>query len=76
MSSQQKPITNNVDIAMQKVREMQSIIFDKDTSPNKLFQKTQQVIIYMEKASQEIKANYEEISRKLTEQMNTGKVQK
>ena len=71
-----KPKTNNVDIAMQKVRELQSIIFDKDTSPNKIFQKTQQIMMYMEKGSQEIKTNYEEISRKLTEQMNTGVVQK
>ncbi len=71
-----KPKTNNVDIAMQKVRELQSIIFDKDTSPNKIFQKTQQIMMYMEKGSQEIKTNYEEISRKLTEQMNTGRVQK
>jgi len=68
--------TNNVDIAMSKVRELQAIIFDKDTSPNKIFQKTQQIMMYMEKGSQEIKTNYEEISRKLTEQMNTGVVQK
>ncbi len=71
----QKPITNNVDIAMEKIRELQVLIFHKDTSPNKLFIKTQEVMGYMEKASVEIKANYAEISRKLTEQMNTGRVQ-
>lgn len=70
-----KPIVNNVDIAISKIRELQAFIFDKNTSPNLLFNKTQEVIQYMEKASIEIKANYAEISRKLTEQMNTGRVQ-
>lgn len=65
---------NNVDICMEKLRELQAIIFDKDTSPNKLFLKTQQLMGYLEKASKEINTNYKEISRKLTDQMNTGKV--
>lgn len=67
---------NNVDIAITKVRELQAFIFDKNASPQALFDKTQEVIEYMHKASTEINANYEEISRKLTEQMNTGRVQK
>lgn len=67
---------NNVDIAIGKVRELQAYLFDKNASPQSLFDKSQEVIEYMMKASQEINANYEEISRKLTEQLNTGKPQK
>ena len=70
------PKKNNVDLASERIRELQGMIFDRDTSPNKLFQKTQQIMLYMEKASKEINTNYEEISAKLTEQMNTGRVQK
>ena len=66
---------NNVDIAITKVRELQAAIFDKRSSPQSLFDKSQEVIEYMNKASVEINSNYEEISRKLTEQMTTGKPQ-
>jgi hypothetical protein len=61
---------NNVDIAITKVRELQSMIFSPDSSPNILFKKTQEITEYMNLASKEIKTNYEEISRKLTERMN------
>ena len=66
---------NNVDIAMNKIRELQTLIFDRDSSPNKIFEKTQQIMLYMEKASVEINTNYAEISKKLTAEMNTGKKQ-
>ena len=71
-----RPKQNSVDIAMEKVRELQAIIFDKDTSPNKLFSKTQEIVKHMEDASIQINENYIEISQKLTAQMNTGRVQK
>ena len=61
---------NNVDIALGKVRELQSQIFSPDASPNSLFKKTQEIVESMNLASKEIQANYEEISRKLTEKMN------
>jgi len=61
---------NNVDIAILKVRELQSLIFDNNSNNNILFTKTQEVIQVMEKASVEINANYEDISRKLTDDMN------
>ena len=67
---------NNVDIAIAKVRELQAFIFNKNASPQSLFDKSNEVIEYMNRASQEINMNYEEISRKLTEQLNTGKPQK
>ena len=66
---------NNVDIAIQKVRQLQQMIFDYNKSPNELFKFTNEVLKDMEAASAEIKTNYEEISRKLTQEMNTGKKQ-
>jgi len=63
-------MANNVDIAIIKVRELQSHIFDNDASNNSLFKKTEELIQYLQKASVEINANYEEISRKLTDDMN------
>lgn len=68
-------VTNNVDIAMQKVRQLQQMLYDNSKSVNDLFKFTNEVIKDMEKASTEIKTNYEEISRKLTEEFNTGKKQ-
>jgi translation initiation factor 2 alpha subunit (eIF-2alpha) len=66
---------NNVDIAISKVRELQSLIYDPNSSQNSLFKKTQEIINVMQLASQEIKMNYEDISRKLTDHLNTGKPQ-
>lgn len=66
---------NNVDIAISKVRELQSLFFSPDASPNSLFKKSQEVIEAMNKASIEINANYKDISKKLTDQMNTGRIQ-
>lgn len=67
---------NNVDIAISEIRQLQQYIFDPSKSPNDVFAFTTQIIQTMEKASKEINTNYEEISAKLTEQMNTGRVQK
>lgn len=66
---------NNVDLAIGKVRELQQMFYSADASPNTLFKKSQEVIQYMELASKEVRTNYEDISRKLTQQMNTGRVQ-
>jgi len=66
---------NNVDIATQKLRELQSKIYDYNTSPNDLFKFTNEIMPYMDKASKEIQTNYKDISEKLTTQMNTGRVQ-
>lgn len=66
---------NNVDIATQKLRELQAKIYDYNTSPNDLFKFTNEIMPYMDKASKEIQTNYKEISEKLTKQMNTGRVQ-
>ena len=66
---------NNVDIAITKVRELQGMIFDRSISSQQLFDKSNEVIDYMNKASVEINTNYEEISEKLTAQLNTGRKQ-
>jgi len=64
---------NNVDLATQKLRELQQKIFDFNTSPNDLFKFTNEIMPFMDKASKEIQTNYREISEKLTAEMNTGK---
>jgi hypothetical protein len=66
---------NNVDLATQKLRELQSMIYDYSKSPNDLFKFTNEIMPYMDRASKEIQTNYKEISEKLTQQMNTGRVQ-
>lgn len=66
---------NNVDIAMGKIRELQSLIFNDSVSRNDLFQKTQDILLSMEAASKEINTNYEDISARLTKEMNTGRKQ-
>ena len=66
---------NSVDLAIAKVRELQSLLYDNNSSPNSLFKKTEEIIHYMNDASREINTNYEEISDKLTKQMNTGRKQ-
>jgi len=66
---------NNVDIAITKVRELQGMLFDRSISSQDLFDKSNEVIEYMNKASVEINTNYEEISEKLTAQLNTGRKQ-
>ena len=66
---------NNIDLATQKLRELQQKIFDYNTSPNDLFKFTNEIMPFMDRASREIETNYKEISEKLTAQMNTGRVQ-
>lgn len=66
---------NNVDLSIQKLRQLQNMIYDNNISRNDLFKFTEDVINQMNLASAEININYETISKKLTEQLNTGKVQ-
>lgn len=69
-------MANNVDLAIMELRQFQQMLFDRSKSPDDLFNKTNEILEIMNNASAEIKMNYEDISRKLTAQMNTGKVQK
>lgn len=66
---------NNVDLATQKVRELQTMIYDYSISQNELFAKTNEILGFMDKASKEITTNYKDISKKLTDHMNTGRIQ-
>lgn len=66
---------NNVDLATQKLRELQTKIFDYNVSPNDLFKFTNEIMPFMDKASKEIQTNYETISEQLTREMNTGRKQ-
>ena len=66
---------NNVDLSIAKMRELQQLFYNSDASPNILFKKSMEIIESMEKASKEIQTNYEDISKKLTEHMNTGRIQ-
>ena len=66
---------NNVDLATQKLRQLQSMIYDYNISPNDLFKFTNEIMPFMDKASKEIQTNYRDISEKLTAEMNTGKKQ-
>lgn len=67
---------NNVDIATQKLRELQQLFFNPKKSPQDFFDFTQKELMpLMDNASREIKTNYEEVSKKLTDHFNTGRPQ-
>ena len=73
MDKQDDKQENNVDIAIQELRKLQQMIFSFDKSDQDLFNYTNEIIKTMEKASKEIKTNYEDISRKLTDLWNGKK---
>lgn len=66
---------NSVDLAIQQLRNLQSMFYRHDMSSNDLFKVTNDIIVTMEQASKEINTNYKEISDKLTKHMNTGRPQ-
>ena len=68
-------MANSVDLAIRKVRELQALVYDNNASRTDLFKKCEEVVQYMNDASVEINTNYEEISDKLTKQLNTGRKQ-
>lgn len=68
-------MANSVDLAVRQVRELQALIYDNNASRTDLFNKCEEVMKYMNDASQEINTNYEEISDKLTKELNTGRKQ-
>ena len=68
-------MANSVDIAIGKVRELQSLVYDDNASRKDLFNKCEEVMKYMHDASIEINTNYEEVSAKLTAHLNTGRPQ-
>jgi len=61
---------NNVDLAIQQLRQFQQMLFDRKQSPDDLFNQVNLVIEQMHLASIEINTNYDTISAKLTALMN------
>jgi hypothetical protein len=61
---------NNVDLAIQMVRQLQAKLFDFNTSRQDLFNETTKIIIQMEKAQKDINTNFDEISKQLTDMWN------
>jgi hypothetical protein len=68
-------MANSVDLAIRQVRELQSLVYDNNASRTDLFHKCEEVMRFMNDASREINTNYEDISDKLTKQLNTGRKQ-
>ena len=67
---------NNIDLSIEKIRVLQEMFFDPKQSPNDFFTYTNDILLpLLYKASKEINTNYEEISEKLTKQLNTGRKQ-
>lgn len=71
----QKKGENNVDLSIQKLRILQQMVYSFDVSDNDLFKYINEIITTMELASNEIRMNYEDISKGLTDLMN-GKANK
>lgn len=57
-------------------QKFQSLIFDKNTSPNLLFVESEKIINQLHESSVLIEKKFEDISDKLTTHLNTGRFQK
>lgn len=60
---------------MEQLRALQGMFFRFDVTDNDLFKEVNKIIATMELARQEINTNYDDISAKLTEHLNTGRPQ-
>lgn len=67
---------NSVDIAIDRLRQFQAMLFDRTKSSQDLFDESNKIIEVMHDAAKEINTNYETISRQLTQAMNDGKLGK
>lgn len=61
---------NNADLAIKQLRILQQLFFRHDVTDQDLFNRTNEIIRIMEDASKEIRTNYEDVSRALTDLMN------
>lgn len=61
---------NNADLAIKQMRILQQLFFRHDVTDQDLFNRTNEIIKIMEDASREIRTNYEEVSKALTDLMN------
>lgn len=62
----------NVTLAKEEVRKLQAFIFDRHTSPQSLFDKSQQIIGYMDKAEKEVNHYNNQINAVLNTLSNKG----
>jgi excinuclease UvrABC helicase subunit UvrB len=65
---------NNADLAIKQLRILQQLFFRHDVTDQDLFNRTNEIINIMENASKEIRTNYNDVSKALTDLMN-GKAQ-
>lgn len=56
-------MSNNADIAIEAMRKTQEYVFDKNASPNSVFNRIEQDILRVQKASKELNAVYGQINR-------------
>lgn len=64
---------NNADLVIKELRQLQQMVFSFDVTPNDLFKRINGIINTAELAAKEIRVNYEEVSRDLTDLMNGKK---
>ena len=60
----------NADIAVRELRKLQELFFRHDVTDMDLFNRTNEVINIMQLAAKDIRANFEDISKDLTDMMN------
>jgi hypothetical protein len=61
---------NNADLVIRELRELQQMVFSFDVSDKDIFNRITKIISTAELASKEIRTNYEEVSKGLTDLMN------
>ena len=61
---------NNADLAIKRLRVFQSSLYSDTKTTRDLLNETNEIIKIMEDASKEIRVNYEEVSKSLTDLMN------
>jgi hypothetical protein len=65
-------MSNNADIAKSKLRELQSAIYSYRTTREQLFRQTEEIAEILDKASREIRTNYDTIAARLADKLNGG----
>ena len=69
-------MSDKIDNTISKFKEFQKMLLDNDTSPNMIYLKTEDLISDFHECSKIIEDKFVDISKKLTEHMNTGRYQK
>lgn len=64
---------NNADLVIKELRELQQMVFRFDVTDMDVFNRITKIIGTAELAAKEIRVNYEEVSKELTDLMNGKK---